>query len=181
MTVEQMDVTSAYLNGTLPKEIYMEKPELLSECLKVIVSDVKEESQIKKTARELLNCLKEKKDLVCRLNKAIYGLRQAGRQWHNRLSQKLKKMGFKSTVTDPCVYYSRRDESTLFMITYVDDMLIISRNVGWIAEIKRQLANEFEIKDLGKAQYCLGIEIEQTSGTIVISQKRYILDLLERF
>ncbi|KAK2577806.1 hypothetical protein KPH14_012675, partial [Odynerus spinipes] len=129
----------------------MEKPKLLNECLSNITNDCEEEGQVREIAEGLLNRLKEDDGLVCRLNKAIYGLRQAGRQWHKRLSQKLKEIGFKSTDS------------------------------SWITEIKRLLAREFDVKDLGKAKYCLGIEIEQSSGMITMTQRRYIMDLLERF
>lgn len=114
MTVEQVDVTGAYLNGNLREEIFMEMPDQLKNCLQEIAEDRKETTQIKETARNLLKQINRNNDGVCRLTKAIYGLRQAGRQWHEKLSLKLKSLGLQATVADPCLYHGKQENDRLY-------------------------------------------------------------------
>ena len=107
---------------------------------------------------------------VCLLKTALYGLRQAGRNWHLRLTETLKKMEAIQSDSDPC----------LFRIASGKDLtLIIFEDVA--RRIKRALSSEFEVKDLGKAKYCLGVEFCQSGSQISMSQRGYILELLERF
>ena len=181
MTIEQIDVTSAYLNGSLEEEVYMEKPELLQECLEELISDPSEDKNIKNIAMRLKREGSNQSDGICKLRKAIYGLRQAGRQWHEMLSRKLKSLELLPNVADPCVYHGQRGNQALYMIIYVDDMLIVSSNRKWIKQVKDELQKEFDIKDLGPVQYCLGIEINRDSNKIYLTQRRYILDMLKRY
>lgn len=100
-----MDVTSAYLHVYLVEYIYiyMEKPELLLGALSDIVGETQEEKQIRKKATSLIQKLKKNKDAVCHLKKAIYRLRQAGKQWYQRLCKKLKDVNLQPTVADRSV------------------------------------------------------------------------------
>lgn len=181
MLIEQIDITGAYLYGYLQEDIYMEKPILLEDCLKELINDRDEKKQIRAVAKELIKDLNNSNNAVCYLRRAIYELKQAGRQWHERLSKKLKELNLEPTISDPCVYRGRRGSHTLYMIIYVDDMLITSTDPNWIKSIKMELSKTFDMKDLGKANYCLGIEIQQEQGRITLSQRRYILDLLKRY
>lgn len=180
MKVRQFDVVTAYLNGILEEKVFMEVPEMLSEMLDRINQDEKVAQEVRQRAAEMLRKIKQGKN-VCRLQKAIYGLRQAGRQWYNRLSKKLPSIGFNPTKGEPCMYHANRDGKLLLLIIYVDDILVASTDCAWIDEIKCKLLEEFDIKDLGEAKHCLGIEINQSKEGIMVSQTRYIQDILEKY
>ena len=80
---------------------------------------------------------------VCKLNKALYGLRQAGRQWYHTLDSTLRSMGMEPTSSDPCVYIDRVAETT-FVLVYVDDIIVVSNNPNREKEIKSQLSSSFK-------------------------------------
>ena len=180
LNVHQMDVTTAFLNGELEEEIYMELPDHLEEALQQIALD-KEITNTK--AKKMLRDLQSDENLnkVCLLRKALYGLRQAGRQWHKRLDGKLKKFGLTPLAADPCVYIGRREKDILLMAIYVDDIVIASQSETWIAEMKINLMQEFEMKDLGKIRHCLGFEFTHAADKIFMTQTIQILQILKRF
>lgn len=111
--------------------------------------------------------------------KALYGLRQAGRQWHFKLNMTLKDAGLIPTNADPCVYVNRK--KTIFLLVYIDDILIASKNREHKEEIINALKEQFAIKDLGEAKYCLGIEIIRDGKNICLSQAGYVKGLLSKF
>lgn len=116
---------------------------------------------------------------ICLLKKALYGLRQAGRQWHSKLCEALKDAGLAPTNADPCVYVNK--ERTIFLLVYVDDILIASKSYGDRKGAIDILKKWFAIKDLGEAKYCLGIEIIRARESISLSQSGYIKNLLIKF
>lgn len=177
LKMTQFDVETAYLNGKTDAEIFMETPELLQEMLDRIIVE-EGSSNISRRARIMLKIL-EKSDTVCRLNKALYGLRQAGRQWNAELDKRLKIISLSPTHADPCVYVDREDMT--FIIVYVDDILIVSNNRKRESEIKEKLSECFKIKDLGEARYCLEFEIRRKGESLHLSQKEYIKEVLKRF
>jgi len=170
MEIAQIDVTTAYLNGTMNTTIYTEKPDMLQEMLERIISTEWNTESCRKASR-MLSALKEG-DKVCRLNKALYGLRQAGRRWHMRLDAVLKGLGLTPTHADPYVYHDR--ENHVLLLVYVDDIIIASSDGATIKRIKDELAKTFAIKDLGDIKYCLGIEVHRTREGICLSQAGYI-------
>lgn len=178
LQVHQIDIVTAYLNGVLDEEVIMEMPDMLEEILKRIANDADKNIGLK--AHRLLNAIKAGGN-VCRLNKALYGLRQGGRKWNEAIDARLKSLGLTPTIGEPCLYYANRDNDVLFLLLYVDDILIASKSTKWIEEIKRGLAAKFEVKDLGLAKSCLGLEISQSKDRIIINQRSYILDILQRF
>lgn len=180
LCVHQIDITTAYLNGNLNEEIFMKTPPILGDILDEIVNSEPKNSVISRKCKLMIDSL-NKGNQVCRLKKALYGLKQAGRQWNLTFDSKLRQIGLKPINADPCVYVAWKNKEILLLTIYVDDVLIASRNLDWIKEIKLQLAKNFEVKDLGTAKYCLGIEIKQDSNGIIISQKGYIRDLLRKF
>lgn len=151
LKIDQMDAITAFLQGELDEEIYIEQPE-----------------EFKKNSNQ-----------VCRLNKAMYGLKQAGRQWNLKLDAALMSYGLTKSQMDPCVYYN--DNGTLFLAIYVDDILIFWQNENVLNELKKQLSQSFKMKDMGKAQGCIGMRISQTATGIELDQCKYINDLLTRF
>lgn len=81
----------------------MEKPTLLEGCLKELINDRDEEKQIRVVAKELIKDLNNSNDAVCYLRSVIYGLKQAGGQWHGRLSKKLRELNLEPTISDVCI------------------------------------------------------------------------------
>ena len=103
-------------------------------------------------------------DLVCRLKKSLYGLKQSPRCWNTALDQLLKEIGFVQSESDPCIY--RESSGELFLLgVYVDDIVMASKNQARLKEVKKSLAKRFDIKDLGKLHHFLGIKIIQDEAT----------------
>ena len=157
LKIHQMDVNTAYLNGDLDVDIYMEQPE----------------GFIKRG----------QEDKVCKLNKALYGLKQSGRVWYQKIDTYLSSLGFKRTFADNCIYILTKGKTIIIVTLYVDDFLIFSNNIEATTNLKRQLSKRFDMKDLGEAQYCLGIQIirNRKEKTISINQTKYIENILKRF
>ena len=152
--VHQMDVVSAFLNGELKEEIYMKQPP-------GYVQSGKEE-------------------LVCKLRKSIYGLKQSSRCWNEKLCNHLKSLGFKESGADPCVFIQSGKKDLKIIAVYVDDLILIAKSLG---EMKDGLSNTFKMKDMGQIRYCLGINFKMTEQGISLCQKQYLmkLQLLERY
>ena len=123
-------------------------------------------------------------EYVCKLIKAIYGLKQAHRQWHKKIDTFLiVELGFKTTRSDPCLYI-KRDKSTVMIIAlYVDDLLLAGSDLAAVDWMKSELRKRFEMKDLGEAKVCIGLEIsrDRKSRTIRITQSKYAGSVLDRF
>nr|CAH7736890.1 unnamed protein product [Callosobruchus chinensis] len=180
MDIQQLDVTCAYLNGQLNETIYMETPPYLSESLETICGSSKYDEAVKKKALETLKQV-ETGDKVCLLKKSLYGLKQAGRSWYQKLSKTLKDCGAIATKADPCVFTKGEGEDVVIIVTYVDDLLIASRNKGAISSLKSKLSKKFEVKDLGPVNHCFGMEFSRKGNVISVTQRAYILEVLDRF
>lgn len=179
MKIHQIDVTTAYLNGELEEQIFMEIPKYTERILEEIVISEKK-GKIADKAASILRELRSK-DKVCLLRKALYGLRQAERRWHVRLRYELEKFGLKQSTADPCVFFKGKGENILIITVYVDDILVASRDLSEITKLTEHLSKSFQIKDFGEVKYCLGIEFTQNKDGITLCQKGYINDTLERF
>ena len=138
-----MDVKTAFLNGELEEEIYMEQSEGF------IVHS------------------KEKK--VCRLVKSLYGLNQAPKQWHAKFDQIMLVNGFKINECDKCVHIKNVMNHEVIVCLYVDDMLIMSKEIDDINATKRMLSSKFDMKDLGVADLILGVRIIKTPQELALS------------
>ena len=148
LEIHQMDVKTAFLNGDLNEEIYMEQPEGF------VVSG------------------QEKK--VCRLVKSLYGLKQAPKQWHEKFDHAMLTNGFKINECDKCVYVKNTDQGYVIVCLYVDDMLIIGSSQNMIKSTKQMLNKRFDMKDMGVADVILGMKITKTSDGYALSQSHYI-------
>ena len=155
LQIDQMDAITAFLQGDLEEEIYMEQPP----CF---VKD-------------------EEPRLVCRLNKALYGLKHSSRVWNNKLDAALKRFGLIASEYDPCLYYWMQDGKMLFIAVYVDDVLIFSNDEQLKDAIKDKLSSTFRMKDLGPAASCLGIRIVCKENSVTLDQEAYINSILRRF
>ena len=153
----QMDVKTAFLNGFLEEDIYMAQPNGY--------------------------IAKGQEQKVCKLLRSIYGLKQASRSWNIRFDQAIKSYGFEQNVDEPCVYKRIREDKVVFLILYVDDILLIGNDVGNLSSVKLWLTQQFNMKDLGEANYVLGIQIlrDRKNKLIALSQATYIDKILERY
>lgn len=122
-----------------------------------------------------------KQDVVCLFRNALYGLKQAGLQWNIEVDNVLTRLGLQRSRSDLCIYFAWNTGQLMIISVYVDDFIIASRNTGWIQYIKREMSTYFDVKVLGIAQYCLGLEIHQEPGVITVKQSGYIEDLIKRF
>ena len=155
-----MDVVTAYLYGSLDSDIYMKIPEGF------------------KMPRSL--CAKPKEMYSIRLQRSLYGLKQSGRMWYNRLRNYLTSKGYKNNAICPCVFIKKTTSEYVIIAVYVDDLNIIGTNKE-ILEVIELLKKEFEMKDLGKTKYCLGLQIEHMPNGILVHQSNYTERILKRF
>ncbi|GKA30353.1 retrotransposon protein, putative, ty1-copia subclass [Tanacetum coccineum] len=153
----QMDVKTAFLNGYLNEEVYMEQPE------------------------GFVN--PKYPNRVCKLKRSIYGLKQASRQWNKRFDDEIKKFGFSQNADEPCVYLKASGSNVTFLILYVDDILIMGNSIPMLQDVKSYLGRCFAMKDLGEAAYILGIKIyrDRSRRLIGLCQSAYIEKILKRF
>ncbi|KAI3665096.1 hypothetical protein L6452_43714 [Arctium lappa] len=121
----------------------------------------------------------EKEDRVCRLRKSLYGLKQASRNWYQKFTTALLDLGFSLSRADHSLFFYRKDDVFLSILIYVDDVIIVGNDSKKIDDVKQCLHDKFSIKDLGELKYFLGIEVARTSRGLVLSQRKYTLDILE--
>ena len=157
MHVHQMDVKTAFLNGVLEEEIYMKIPSGLEE--------------------------KYKPGKICRLLKSLYGLKQAAKTWFDKFRSDLKKIKFEATAASECLLIVRANLSVLYLLVYVDDVLLLSTDMDMIGEVKKSLMKLYKMEDKGESKYFLGVEIKMLKGnsSIVLSQEGYVNHLLRRY
>eukprot|EP00253_Pinus_taeda_P026040 PITA_26040 len=115
-----------------------------------------------------------------KLKAALYGLNQAPRAWYERIDSYLMQLGFTRSEAEPNLYCKVKDDNPLIPVLYVDDLFLIGAE-PLIHKCKRELAFEFEMKDLGLMHYFLGLEVWQKPGEIFLSQGKYVVKILERF
>ena len=122
----------------------------------------------------------EKTIFVCKLDKALYGLKQAPRAWYSRLSDKLIQLGFQASKADTSLFYFSKGGITMFILVYVDDIIVASSSEVAMTTLLQDLKGEFALKDLGPLHYFLGIEVTKVRDGIVLTQEKYASDLLKR-
>ncbi|CAH9090143.1 unnamed protein product [Cuscuta epithymum] len=150
--VHQLDVNNAFLHGDLSEDVYMCIPQ---------------------------GFLKSGDTRVCKLQKSLYGLRQASRNWHQKFTQALHGIGFRQSRADHSLFIFQQGPITTFALIYVDDVILAGNNAPHISTVKGYLDTQFSIKDLGKLKYFLGIEVARSPDSFILSQRKYTLDILE--
>ncbi|CAL5369179.1 unnamed protein product [Camellia sinensis] len=148
----QLDVKNAFLNGHLAEEVYMRPPPGLSHSFGV----------------------------VCRLRRALYGLKQSPRAWYERFHSIALQLGFRHSHHDCALFVRHTSVGLVLLLLYVDDMIITGSDSSTIEEVKHQLFQEFEMKDLGSLRYFLGIEVATSPTGYLLSQTKYVHDILSR-
>ena len=152
-----MDVKTAFLNGILEEEVYMTQPEGFVDPNNV--------------------------GKVCKLQRSIDGFKQASWSWNLRFDESIKGFGFHRNVEESCVYKKVSGSDVTFLVLYVDDILLIGNSVPMLESVKTWLGQCFAMKDLGEAQYILGIRIyrDRSKRMIGLSQSTYVDKVLARF
>ena len=120
-------------------------------------------------------------NVVCLLQKSLYGLKQASRQWFSKFSAAILDLGFRQSPSDHSLFIKIGNGLFIALLVYVDDVIIASNNQEAIHKLKSELNSCFKLKDLGDVMYFLGLEIARSSAGICISQRKHVLDLLSNF
>jgi len=124
-----------------------------------------------------------KENLVCKLKKSIYGLKQASRQWYIKFNDTITSYGFVENTVDRCIYMKVSGSKFVILVLYVDNILLAANDISLLHDVKKYLSKNFEMKDMGEASYVIGIEIfrDRKQGLLGLSQQGYINKVLERF
>ncbi|XP_021855375.2 uncharacterized mitochondrial protein AtMg00810-like [Spinacia oleracea] len=146
----QLDINTAFLHGSLDEEVYKKVTEGLS----------------------------APPGHVCKLNKSLYGLKQASRQWFARLLNELKSQGYNQSKNDYSLFVKRDSTDITIVVVYVDDIITTGSNVATISALKDHLHQTFNIKDLGLLHFFLGIEVSKIGDGYNLTQKKYTKELL---
>ena len=117
---------------------------------------------------------------VCKLDKAIYGLKQAPHAWYARLCGKLEILGFIPSKADTSLFYYNEGKHTLFVLVYVNDIIVASSSQEMMDALLIDLQCEFALKDTGDLHYFLGIEVKRTWDSLVLTQERYAAYIISR-
>jgi len=117
---------------------------------------------------------------VCKLHKSLYGLKQAPRAWFHRLSTALLSLGFHSSQVNPSLFTYHHGSVHVFLLIYVDDIIVTSNDQEFITSLIANLQLEFSMKDLGQLAYFLGIKATHSFFGLHLRQTRYIINLLDR-
>ena len=152
--VKHFDIKTAFLNGELEEVVYMQQPE----------------------------GFRNNDNLVCKLSKSIYGLKQAARCWNIKLTQILRENDFEESLADNCLFIKKSNNIIVYVLIYVDDIVVSSNDEVEIQKFYKILSNHFSVKNLGNISNYLGIEVNRDEdGIFYICQKEYITTLLNRF
>ena len=134
LELEKLDIKTAFLHGDLDEEIFIKQPEGFK--------------------------VKGKENMVYKLKKSLYELKQAPRQWYKKFDSFMMSQEYKRTSADPSVYVRRfHDDTFIILLLYVDDMLIVGQDADMIQKLKMELSKTFHMKDLGSAKHILGMDI----------------------
>ena len=148
--LRQLDVNNAFLHGDLSEEVYMSLPP----------------------------GFQSQGEMVCKLNKSLYGLKQASRQWFAKFSSTLVQLGFKQSKADYSLFTRQKGHCFMVLLIYVDDVLIACNDKEEVDQFKVLLDQKFKLKDLGDLKYFLGLEIARSDKGISMCQRKYTLEVL---
>ena len=118
-------------------------------------------------------------NVVCKLNKSLYGLKQVSRQWNAKFCSVINQHGFKKFKADYSLFTKKFNNSFILLVVYVDDILIASNNVQPVKELKVSLDQHFKLKYLGGLKYFLGLEVARLDKRITLCQQKYALEVLK--
>jgi histone deacetylase 1/2 len=142
-SLRQLDVQNAFLHGVLEEEVYMRQPPRYED--------------------------KAKPGYVCKLDKSLYGLKQAPHERYSRLNKKLMELGFKPSKADTSLFYYTKGQFTMFVLVYVDDIIVASSSPEATKALLKDLEKEFALKDLGDLHYFLVIEVKKCKDGLLLN------------
>lgn len=156
LKVRHYDIKTAFLNGDVTEDLYMSQPE-------GYVADGQEH-------------------LVCKLQRSVYGLKQSARAWNTKVNDILLQNKFVRSKSDPCLYSKFENNKWMYVLIYVDDLLIVHEDDEAITQFGTVINEHFALKDLGEISYYLGIQVErETDGSFLLSQSAKIATILDQF
>jgi hypothetical protein len=153
-STHQLDVSNAFLHGTLQEHVLYQQPTGFVDAARP--------------------------NAVCLLDKSLYGLCQAPRAWFNRFTAFVIRIGFTPTSSDSSLFVLRRGSEIVYLLLYIDDIVLTGSSTALLQEIIRRLQAEFTVKDLGALSFFLGIDVKCNADGFYLSQQRYAEDILER-
>jgi hypothetical protein len=118
---------------------------------------------------------------VCKLHKSLYRLKQAPRAWFECFSSHFLTIGSTASTSDPSLFVFRNGSTLLYLLLYVNDIILTGNSTAAITSLITQLAATFELKDLGPLRYFLGLQIDYGLDCLFVHQQKYITDLLSKF
>jgi hypothetical protein len=142
-SLQQLDVNNAFLHGLLEEDVYMRQPPGFEDKLHL--------------------------NYLCKLDKAIYGLKQAPRAWYSRLGGKLHELGFTPSRADTSLFFYNRGRHKVFVLIYVDDIIVASSSSKAADALVSDMGKDFALKDLGNLHYFLGIEVNRSSKSLILT------------
>jgi hypothetical protein len=154
LAIHQLDVKNAFLHGTLTETVYYSHPTSFVDAARL--------------------------DLVCRLNRSLYGLKQASRAWYNRFTSYLASIGFVEAKWDTSLFIYRRGDDTVYFLLYVDDIVLTASTADLLQRPIIAFQREFAMKDLSPLHHFLGITAECRPQGLFLHQRQYTIDILER-
>ena len=155
LEIHQLDIKTAFLYGELEEDVWVQQPPGYESG---------------------------SPDMACHLRKSLYGLKQAPRVWYGKLSQALEAMGFQPSSADPALFIKPGPPS-VYLLTYVDDILVITSDKKALDSTKSKLLTTFEGRDIGAASFFLGMDIkrDRQARSLSLGQSRLTTDLLEKY
>jgi len=149
----QLDVCNAFLHGDLQEEVYIKPPDGVS----------------------------VPNGMACKLNRTLYGLKQAPYAWNSKFSNFVMNHGFSQSPRDKCLYVKMNGDQKVYLLLYVDDIILASNSRDLLDEVRQLLMSHFSMKDLGQLHNFLGIKIERTADGMFLNQSLYFENVLRRF
>jgi hypothetical protein len=151
--LSQLDVQNVFLHGVLEEDVYMKQPPGYMDSSAPLH--------------------------VCKLDKALDGLKQAPKAWYSRLSAKLIHLGFTICKADTSLFIYNRSGVIIYLLVYVDDIIITSSTPMAVTALLKDLRSDFALKDLGELHFFLGIQVTKSADGLVLSQEKYASEILQ--
>jgi len=153
--MHQLDVNTAFLQGSLKEEVFMAQPPGMKD--------------------------QQHPQYVCKLHKAIYGLRQAPRTWHDALKSFTTSHSFHTSQNDPSLFIYDSGSILAYFLVYVNDLLLTGNDANFLTSFITSLSNKFSLKNMGTPHHFLGVEFIPMAAGMFLSQHKFIRDILEKF